>query len=290
MSIHGSFLSSRVFVCSLLPLSAERPPASSLFEYRGVPRTASEGLDDSGAVEGELLVSGRAVAFGYGNEELSAAKFVYVPAPCARSLSLSLSPSPSPSLSLSLSLLSLYLYCAALPVSVTVAPTCPRVHVCCSPALDDSAVAQGRGHYFCIGDLFRVYPNGLMLYLGRFDDQINLGGLRVEPGEVEAAIREAAVAEGIDVKTVAVVARGLELCAFTTPSLPDARSAFARLQARIIETLPVYHVPIMWASVDAMPTTPNGKVSRKELRAWPLKGLELLTDVPGRPTIFTPTE
>ena len=74
------------------------------------------------------------------------------------------------------------------------------------------------------GDLARILPDGDVAFLGRRDQQVQLRGFRVEPGEVEAALREhPAVQDG------AVVAREddggkLRLVAF---AVPDAKRAHA---------------------------------------------------------------
>src|SRR5204862_6307727 len=52
------------------------------------------------------------------------------------------------------------------------------------------------------GDRARWLPDGRMEFLGRVDDQVKIRGHRVEPGEVEAALRRHP-----EVTDVAVVAR-----------------------------------------------------------------------------------
>ena len=47
------------------------------------------------------------------------------------------------------------------------------------------------------GDRARILPSGDLEFLGRVDGQIKLRGFRIEPGEVEAAIRSAGVREAV---------------------------------------------------------------------------------------------
>ena len=40
------------------------------------------------------------------------------------------------------------------------------------------------------GDLARLSEDGDLEYLGRIDDQVKIRGMRIEPAEVEAAVRQ----------------------------------------------------------------------------------------------------
>ncbi|MEM1106299.1 MAG: amino acid adenylation domain-containing protein [Pseudomonadota bacterium] len=44
------------------------------------------------------------------------------------------------------------------------------------------------GRLYATGDKARIDPDGRFTYLGRVDDQVKVNGVRIEPGEVEAAI------------------------------------------------------------------------------------------------------
>jgi amino acid adenylation domain-containing protein len=113
------------------------------------------------------------------------------------------------------------------------------------------------------GDLVRWNANGTLHYLSRLDDQVKVRGHRVEPAEVEAAIRrlpgirEAAVVaqvhEGESHQLVAYV-----VAAPATPPPTDLRSNLER-------TLPDAMIPSYWVWLDALPLSPNGKVDRRAL-------------------------
>jgi amino acid adenylation domain-containing protein len=99
-------------------------------------------------------------------------------------------------------------------------------------------------------------------YLGRIDQQVKVRGFRVEPGEIEAAlrahpaVRDAAVAARSD-------AGGTRLAGYVAadadPSLPAA------LRAHLRSLLPEYMVPATLTVLDALPVNTSGKVDRRAL-------------------------
>ncbi|MEU7530175.1 non-ribosomal peptide synthetase [Saccharothrix sp. NPDC042600] len=119
---------------------------------------------------------------------------------------------------------------------------------------------------YATGDLVRATPDGLE-FLGRIDGQVKKRGYRVEPGEVEAALRD-----DPDVRDAAVVATGdradtRRLEAFLVLSGP-----LDGVRARIGGVLPEYLVPDVWVELPGLPLTPNGKVDRAALVAAPRGG------------------
>ncbi|MER5971732.1 Pls/PosA family non-ribosomal peptide synthetase [Streptomyces sp. NPDC002055] len=130
------------------------------------------------------------------------------------------------------------------------------------------------------GDLVRAEPGGLV-FLGRDDEQVKLGGRRIELGEVDAALR---ALPGVSGAAAAVrTAHGgnpLLVGYVVTGDGWDRTHAVERLRAR----LPAALVPLL-APVDALPTRTSGKVDRAAL-PWPLPrtaGPELgARDAPGR--------
>ncbi|HYS04987.1 MAG TPA: amino acid adenylation domain-containing protein [Candidatus Dormibacteraeota bacterium] len=116
------------------------------------------------------------------------------------------------------------------------------------------------------GDLARLSEDGDLEYLGRIDDQLKIRGFRIEPGEIEAALlRHAAVREA------AVLARQdgdgeRRLVAYVAPR-SGQEAAPAELRAFLKRSLPDYMVPSAIVTLEALPTTANGKVDRRALPA-----------------------
>jgi amino acid adenylation domain-containing protein len=115
------------------------------------------------------------------------------------------------------------------------------------------------------GDAARWNAAGEVEFLGRLDRQVKIRGVRIEPGEIEAALLALP-----GVRQAAVEARGGRLVGWvvlhrTDPT--DRSDAKAALSSRLRETLPDSMVPSAWVLLPALPLTPNGKVDRKALPA-----------------------
>ena len=115
------------------------------------------------------------------------------------------------------------------------------------------------------GDLVRWSPDtpGVLEFLGRVDDQVQIRGFRVEPGEVESALlRHPTVA------AAAVVPRpaesGMRLVAYVVPA-PGTPADPRVWRRHLAAVLPDYLVPAAFVALDALPRTPNGKVDRAAL-------------------------
>jgi hypothetical protein len=97
---------------------------------------------------------------------------------------------------------------------------------------------------------------------GRLDDQIKLRGYRIEPGEVEAALRRLP-----GVYDAAVVLRdGQQLAAFVTASGP-----VAEWREALASQLPTFMLPNRLTVLDDLPQLPNGKLDRRQLEAVELE-------------------
>ncbi|MFB7674847.1 amino acid adenylation domain-containing protein [Kitasatospora purpeofusca] len=108
------------------------------------------------------------------------------------------------------------------------------------------------------GDLARRRLDGELEFVGRADDQVQLKGFRIEPGEVEAALREL---DGVVDAAVTVADTGDHLVAHLVGREP------ADLAAHLAAKLPAHMVPGRVLTVDALPLTVNGKLDRAALVA-----------------------
>ena len=111
------------------------------------------------------------------------------------------------------------------------------------------------------GDYARWTEEGDVVILGRTDNQIKLRGLRIELGEVEAAL---AAVEGIKnvVVKIGKIKNIEHLCAYFTADHPVD---ILQLKEELGKTLTKYMVPTAYLQMDKMPITPNGKTDVKAL-------------------------
>jgi amino acid adenylation domain-containing protein len=117
-----------------------------------------------------------------------------------------------------------------------------------------------RTRFYRTGDLVRELDGGELVFVGRRDHQIKVGGHRIELGEIEAALR---AQPGV-----------VEAAAFAWPpgAIPPERIVAAvsgkahdadALRGRLLELLPPYMVPSTILVIDAMPRTSSGKLDRR---------------------------
>ena len=119
----------------------------------------------------------------------------------------------------------------------------------------------GHGMMYRTGDLGRL-DNGLLYCHGRVDDQIKLRGHRIEPGEIEAVARRVAGVRDAAAAVREAVPGDARLVLYV---VGDGDRATEPLKQALARELPDYMRAqhIMW--LDALPTTPNGKLDRRAL-------------------------
>ncbi|HEX6355331.1 amino acid adenylation domain-containing protein [Actinophytocola sp.] len=111
------------------------------------------------------------------------------------------------------------------------------------------------------GDLVRQRADGTLEYLGRIDHQVKVDGVRIEPGEVEAALAAYPGIRGVHV-TGFPAAGGTRLAAYVHTDDGDVPSG---LHEYLAERLPGTHLPASYLGMTAFPTNGNGKVNRAAL-------------------------
>ena len=127
---------------------------------------------------------------------------------------------------------------------------------------EENAKAFKNGIYHT-GDLAKKDENGNYVLLGRSGDMIKINGNRIEPAEIEAAVKQS-----LSIDWAAV--RGFEdgdksyLCAYYTADIQvDSES----LRAELLKRLPYYMIPAYYIKIDKVPLKATGKLDRKGLPA-----------------------
>jgi len=121
------------------------------------------------------------------------------------------------------------------------------------------------GRRYRSGDRVRYRPDGTLEFLGRLDRQLKVRGVRVEPAEVEQALRaHPALADA------AVIAHerapgDLALAAYVVPARGSITPGPAALRQYAVEHLPAAMVPLAWVVLPQLPLTANGKLDHERL-------------------------
>jgi amino acid adenylation domain-containing protein len=116
------------------------------------------------------------------------------------------------------------------------------------------------------GDLVRIDTRGRLRFLGRRDDQVKLRGYRVELSAItDALTRHPRVRDAVVVATDGDSAQKRLVAGVVLT--PESTVDSAALRDALAERLPGYMVPTLWAVVDRIPVTANGKVDRRALAA-----------------------
>jgi len=137
--------------------------------------------------------------------------------------------------------------------------------------------------------LAHVTKHGVLHYFGRNDEQMQVRGFRVEPGEVEAAIQK-------DLRIERAVATW-----FTTPvgnkaivaaivTKPGVSITSRELHSSLIAMLPRENIPSRFVFMSALPLTTSGKIDRSAIRLATSSSAEKTVESAGQLQTLTPLE
>ena len=133
---------------------------------------------------------------------------------------------------------------------------------------DAAATAQVMrpGGWYASGDLGRFGADGALFVVGRLKEMIIRSGFNVYPAEIEAVIGRFA---GVHMCAVvgAPEADGNERIVAFVEMKPGAVLDEPALRAYLAEHLSPYKRPARIETIEAMPTTANGKLLKRELQA-----------------------
>jgi len=116
---------------------------------------------------------------------------------------------------------------------------------------------------FHSGDQLRRLPDGNWVHAGRRDRQVKLRGIRIEPADIELALRECGCADAV--VALACGADGADrLLAWVAPA---GAVDEGELRRALRERLPESMIPAEFVPMDALPRRANGKLDRSALDA-----------------------
>ena len=141
------------------------------------------------------------------------------------------------------------------------------------PSLTEQRFGQGligvtSERWFRTGDLGRLRFDGVLEFLGRIDEQVKVRGVRVELGEIEAALLDHPSIRSAAVLYTESGGSTKQLVAYFVPRDPDVPSA-AGIREFVRARLPTSMVPNRFRAIPTLPMTPSRKLDRRALAAIP---------------------
>jgi len=130
--------------------------------------------------------------------------------------------------------------------------------------LPDPFSSEPGARMYRTGDGARLRSDGLFECLARMDDQIKLRGFRIEPGEIEALLKQDGAVQDAVVVAMGTPPDTVRLVGYYVAQSTDLQRD-ERLLTMLSKSLPDYMVPTALVRLDRLPQTPNGKVDRRAL-------------------------
>lgn len=137
-------------------------------------------------------------------------------------------------------------------------------------ATADKFVTRNETRWYHTGDLVRLDESGSIDFLGRIDDQLNVGGVRLEPTEIEAllltfdGIADAVVIASNEVRSRLIA----HVCLSDGTTLDEAD-----VRHRLGDQLPATSVPSRIVEQNNLPRTGHGKLDRRAAITLPIDAI-----------------
>lgn len=149
--------------------------------------------------------------------------------------------------------------------------TCVKVGELCYPTpytrgyinLPEQTAEVFRNGLFHTGDIARINEDGNYVILGRKTDMIKINGNRIEPAEIEAAVKRVLNLDWAFAKGFVEPERSF-ICVYYTA---DINIDYAHVREELMKILPTYMIPSYFVHIDSIPHLPNGKVDRQAFKA-----------------------
>lgn len=139
-----------------------------------------------------------------------------------------------------------------------------RAELAAERMVPDGFGQNSGGRLYRSGDLARYKADGDIEYLGRIDKQVKVRGFRIEPGEIESALRQYS-----GVKEAVIVVRedapGEKRLVGYLVTQSDWTFSVSELRNHLKASLPDYMIPAAFVQVEALPLTANGKLDWRAL-------------------------
>jgi len=121
---------------------------------------------------------------------------------------------------------------------------------------------DGTRRWFRTGDRVSRCVDGLLVHLGRLDNEVKVRGIRVDPAEVEAQIAGHPAVGAVAVSGVTVAARTTLVAHVVARTHADAGALAADVAEYLRARVPAHLVPSRITVVPALAYTASGKVDR----------------------------
>ncbi len=119
-----------------------------------------------------------------------------------------------------------------------------------------------RLRFYHTGDMVLVDPEGEVMFLGRDDEQVQVGGYRVETGELETVAR--ICLDGASVVAMGVEQEGGGIMISLAVELEEVNES--RLREKMEKRLPPYMIPGVIVAIPHFPRLVSGKLDRKAIK------------------------